>query len=330
MAIPLELDLDALLEDSAPRLKSTSTASVPYQSSDGNIETMAATLPGNPLEGFVKLRDRVHIYTPAEPLSAGSSDPGLIIICSWAFAVPKHISKYLKGYQSLYPHSQILLVQNVINHMLYEPDSWQMSFFAPAARVVKDYINSIGPNSPRILLQTYSNGGSHSAVQLAECYKKTYGGNMPISAFVMDSTPGTPRYWETVSAMQMGMPKSLPAYWIATALCHAMLFSTAVMHYAGAELATHKLWRTLNDPEEAFLKASIPRTYIHSHQDVMILSKDVLAHAEIAKEKLQEKGAASELVTVEEFFDTKHANHMASDPVRYWGIVKSTWEKAQH
>jgi hypothetical protein len=73
----------------------------------------------------------------------------------------------------------------------------------------------------------------------------------------------------------------------------------------------------------------IPRTYIHSQKDVMILSRDVEAHAEAAKTLMAEKGASGEMVTVEEFIDTPHVFHMASDPERYWNIIRSTWGKAQ-
>lgn len=331
MAVPLDLDIESILDITASTPSSKDrTATIPYHTANGDLKMATTTLPVNPLDGFSKVRDRVHVYTPPSPPATDSDEPGLIIICSWAFAQPRHISKYLKGYQSIYPHSKILLVQQLINNMLFQPDSWQMAMFDPAARIVKEYVDSIGDATPRILLQTYSNGGSHSAVQLAESYKKQYGRNLPISAFVMDSTPGQPHYWETIAAMKSSLPKSFLSQVIGTVVAHTVISSTIVMDRAGvAELATLKLYRTLNDPEEAFLQAAIPRTYIHSKEDVMILSRDVEAHADTAKTIMGEKGAQGDMIRVEEFIGTPHVQHMSSDPARYWKIVQDTWDKAQ-
>lgn len=214
--------------------------------------------------------------------------------------------------------------------MLFRSDAAQRPMFEPAARAIRDYVESVGDATPKILLQTYSNGGSHGAVQLAECYKNQFGTDLPISAMVMDSTPGQPHYSETISALQTSLPKSFIPYMLGSIYIHTVISSTIVLDRLGiAELATLKLFRTLNDPEGAFLKTNIPRTYIHSQEDVMILSRDVEAHAATAKERLAEKGASGDMVVVEEFKGTPHVNHMASDPERYWNIIRSTWAKAK-
>lgn len=328
MAVPLLLDTDPVA--SSHSYKSPGTAKLPHHTADGNIEMATTELPVDPLEGFVKIRDKVNLYTPSETTESDPNDPGFIIICSWAFAKPRHISKYLKGYQGVYPNSPILLVQQDIDNMLFRRDAAQRPMFDPAAKAIKTYVDSLGNATPRILLQTFSNGGSHGAVQLAESYKKQFGQDLPISAFVMDSTPGMPHYNETISALQTSLPKSWIPYLLGSAYIHTVISSTIVLDRLGiAELATLKLYRVLNDPEGAFLKAHIPRTYIHSREDVMILTRDVEAHAELAKTKMAEKGASGDMVTVEEFIGTPHVLHMPSDPKRYWNIVKNTWAKAQ-
>jgi len=325
MAVPIDLDIDAFLD--ATEAETHLHKDTPL--ANGNMTS--TTLRQDPLEGFVKLHDKVHHYTPSSDPSPDSNHPGLVLMCSWAFAQPRHISKYIKSYQSTYPNSQILLVQNQINNMLFAPDSWQFAaYFNVAAQQIRSYVDSVGSATPRILLQTYSNGGSHSAVQTAEAYKKLYNNNLPISAMVLDSTPGVPRWMETASALLQGMPKSFVAQALGAITTHTTLAVTAFMHHTGiAELATVKLYRTLNDENEAFLQAHIPRTYIHSAKDTMILSRDVEEHANIAKEKLGQKGAEGDVVRVEEFVGTAHVNHMASDPARYWRIIQDTWDKAQ-
>lgn len=327
MAVPIDFDIDAFLDATEAESHSRKDTVI----ANGDLKMTSTTSRPNPLEGFVKLHDKVHHYTPSSSPPADSQDPGLVLMCSWAFAQPRHISKYIKSYQSHYPNSQILLVQNQINNMLFMPDSWQFSAcFNLAAQQIRAYVDSVGTATPRILLQTYSNGGSHSAVQTAEAYKLLYKTDLPISAMLLDSTPGVPRWMETSNALLQGMPKGFVAQALGAVTTHSMLAITSVMHFTGfAELATVKLYRTLNDENEAFLKAHIPRTYIHSQTDTMILSRDVEEHAETARKKLGEKGAEADLVRVEEFADTAHVLHMPSDPARYWRIVQDTWAKAQ-
>ena len=112
MAVPIELDIDAILAANDRDIhKSPAMIDLPQHTANGDIKMVSTTLPASPLEGFVRIKDKVHLHTPAEPLPAGSRDPGFIIICSWAFAKPRYIVKYIKGYQSVYPNSKILLVQ---------------------------------------------------------------------------------------------------------------------------------------------------------------------------------------------------------------------------
>lgn len=289
----------------------------------------SSPITSGPLEGFVRLGKFVHHYTPAN-VDISDSEPGLVVLCSWAFAQPKHIAKYLKGYQNTFPRTPILLVQQDINNMLFRPDSWQYTLFQPAADTIKTYIDSLGQSPIKLLLHTFSNGGSHSAVQLGETYRRTYHTEMPITAEVMDSTPGVPRYNETAAALSSGLPKSFPAYAIGKVAMYSMLNTTIFMHYFGiSELATVKLYRTLNDPNEAFLKPHIPRTYIYSDTDVMILTRDVLAHAEMARKTLNKDSEKPDLIHTEEFINTPHANHMSQDPARYWQIVRDTFAKGE-
>jgi hypothetical protein len=121
---------------------------------------------------------------------------------------------------------------------LFRSDAAQRTaYFNVAAHQLRAYIESIGSTTPRILLQTYSNGGSHSAVQTAEAYKLLYGGDLPISAIVMDSTPGQPHWQETANALLQGMPKSFLAQTIGAISIHSTLAMTTIMHHTGiAEL----------------------------------------------------------------------------------------------
>ena len=115
MAVPVEIDIDALLDTT------TDQSLLPLATDTTTNMTSSTPLTSGPLEGFVKLNDKVHVYTPTEKPEPESNDPHFLLMCSWAFAQPRHISKYIKSYQSLYPRMQILLVQVEINNMVRYP-----------------------------------------------------------------------------------------------------------------------------------------------------------------------------------------------------------------
>ncbi|RMD44958.1 hypothetical protein DV735_g8, partial [Chaetothyriales sp. CBS 134920] len=85
--------------------------------------------------GFQSLSESIHIYTPAaaaenETVSSTDKDeqaqadsPGLIVICTWAFAQQRHIVKYLAWYLQLYPSSPILVLQSDSAGLLWKPNA---------------------------------------------------------------------------------------------------------------------------------------------------------------------------------------------------------------
>ncbi|KAK5088224.1 hypothetical protein LTR05_002441 [Lithohypha guttulata] len=312
------------------------------------MESSTTTVTPNVLTGlgFSPLSRGISLYKPADELrtSGDEKSPTLIVICSWAFAQPKHIAKYVQPYQELYPSATILLIQNIIANTIWVPDSWQMSFFQPAARAIQLHL-SASPK-PRVLLHAFSNGGAHAAVQLAQACLETCGGmRLPVDALVLDSCPGQPRAVISVNALVQGVPSNnLFIKSAARALAYAAVGATAVVDILNlSEHALWKLYRKLNDANDVFLCRStnseeaahirpIPRTYIYSESDLMILAVDVVGHARVAKEKLLamdiEKNLIEESVKMEEFVGTEHVNHVKSEREGYWGTVQTTWAKA--
>ena len=283
--------------------------------------------------GFHSLSDTTHLYKPSAGAKTNSTDPGLVIICSWAFAQDKHIVKYLKWYQEIYPSSRLLLVRGSIHNMIWRPDAWQGTYFDDAIIAIKDYLSSVGSDKPRILLHLFSNGGGHTAVQLAQFYAQSSisalrNPKLPINALVLDSNPGYPSGPLAVKALVQGLPKSPIINLLGPPLVYATVGTSGILHHAGiSELAVHKVWRTLNDPKGAFLR-DIPRTYIFSDADDVIDDKDVKRHANEAIKALEALGStrAAENIRCEEFVGTAHVNHMLKNSDRYWKIVQETWK----
>lgn len=295
--------------------------------------------------GFRIVSQGVSWYQPDE-LSANESpqSPTLIIICSWAFAQPKHIAKYIQPYKEIYPSASILLVQNIISNAIWKPDSWQMSFFQPAAVKIQRHLSKTA--NPRVLLHAFSNGGSHGAVQLSQACRETCGGmRLPVDALLLDSCPGQPRCMPTIAALVQGIPTKNPLVRGAgTILAYTSVGATALLDILNiSEPAVWKLYRRLNDPSDVFLWKTlsqektpdrvVPRAYLYSKTDTMIMWGDVVGHARVAKEKLIAEGISSgeveEVVRLEEFPGTAHVNHVKDHSKQYWSAIKDTWSKAQ-
>jgi len=300
---------------------------------------MSASVLGD----FERLSDGIHLYvpeTPLEPEAATANEPGLVIICAWMFAAPRHIVKYIRKYQGIYPLAKILLLQNNMSNMTWRPDRLQIIQMDPAVIVIKDFLNSRAPqreqgceSRPLVLLHVFSNGGAHSAVQLAQTYRERLSDrndqeplDLPISAMVLDSCPGKPDYHLAVKATTAGLPKNPLVRLIATPLLHGMLLLAGLSHQIGvAELATSKTWRVLNDPSGPFLQRQTPRTYVYSKGDVMIPAEDVVEHAEIARSA---SGLGDDRIALVEFIGSQHVNHLSVDAEKYWRVVQETWNRA--
>ena len=314
-----------------------------------NTNSATTTITPNVLTslGFETLSHGISLYQPRERSPAGDppQSPTLIIVCSWAFAQPKHIGKYLQAYKEIYSGASILLVQNIISNTVWRPDSWQMSYFQPAALAIQAHLSST--RHPKVLLHAFSNGGSHAAVQLSQTCRETCGGmRLPIDALLLDSCPGQLRAAITVLALVQGIPsKNYFVRGMGTILVYLSIGVTGLFDILNVcEPAVRKLWRRLNDPTDVFLlkapsdQASsrlVPRTYLYSQSDTMIMWQDVVEHAGFAKEQLVahlekiDAKQATDVVRLEEFSGTAHVNHVKNHRTQYWDVVKETWTKAE-
>ena len=287
----------------------------------------------DPLEDFQQLNDFTHIYQPQTD-SNPSTGPHLVILCSWAFAQPRHISKYLRSYQERYPEAQILLIQSDTGNLLWRPDAWQMPMFNAAVSTITDYLQQTTSKSA-ILLHVFSNGGSYTAIQLANAYRRTHAQlppsdnphDLPINAIIFDSSPSPPRLSLGIKAISMGLPRSRLANYLGKPIISLSLSIFAVLHELRiSELAMAKAYRESN--AVPFLKEDVPRAYVYSKVDAVMGEEDILAHARAARGKLGVgEGDVDGRVRTEEFVGSSHVNHMAVDVERYWGIVSETWEQ---
>ena len=335
-----------------------------------------------------------------------SVEPDLIVFCSWAVsasileeravfygiiltalsatiqandysqaALPKHIQKYLVPYYALYPHSDMLLLESSMNNLAWVSDAAQMRSLMPAVNAVSDLsqvfrreagTGAVQAREPIILVHAFSNGGAHSAVQLAQAYREHLlrvapvdylPAELPVSALILDSSPGRADYNIGIQVVLSMVPKASFLWRSAvTILAHAMITSIVTAHKLGiAENIASKLWRCLNDLEGPFLLKKgpssrlcedesdlgkdvkvVPRTYIYSNRDQMIPWQCVVEHGSEAREAVAgalsratgDNGHLQDVIRLEGFAGSAHVSHSTLDRERYWRLVRETLERA--
>ncbi|OOQ87912.1 hypothetical protein PEBR_15150 [Penicillium brasilianum] len=298
--------------------------------------------------GFKQLSQGVFFYSPCqqglldEKSNSTHSSPDVIIICAWGFAQAKHIAKYIDGHQNLYPNAKILLIYNSVANMMWKSDASQMQWFQPAAKVLRECMDSTP--ELQVFLHLFSNTGSHSAVQLSEaCGKSDPPFALPVTSIIFDSCPSMPIFEPMANALALGSPsKNVLIACMARAVAYSIIGITLALEKAG--LVTHvatKLYTRLNSTNDVFLTRRdsageqvalhpIPRTYIYGPSDDMIPVDQVIQHADIAIANMSACGVnhASKYVTTEEFVGSPHVNHVRFEKERYWNLIKATWQRS--
>ncbi|KAL2012535.1 hypothetical protein VTN00DRAFT_60 [Thermoascus crustaceus] len=254
-------------------------------------------------------------HGPSELWGSGNITPSLVVLCAWLFAAPKHIAKYTQLYQTRLPHAEILLIRPV-----------------PAVVAIRRFLDSL-PSPPlvtpdfsesdkknkkeerhynyNLLIHAFSNAGSHAAVQLAEAFLNFQNENRPLP-----------------------ITGSLVLKALGAALIYLVIGVVAVLDaFSITENVISKTRRELNNITNAFLQPWIPRVYLYSKADVMVPWRDVLAHTDLAKQKLQlllasQSQTASpqksksfdldDLIRTVQFNGGSHAGHITVAEERNW------------
>ena len=252
----------------------------------------------------------------SDAISTQIPTPSLIVLCSWMGAASRPISKYVTGYQALYPSAQILLLKNELVD-IFRPTPSHLSRLPPVLAVVRSNSSTDG----KILLHCFSNGGANIATHLALLHNRRTGQPLPVTAVILDSCPGL----ATGPADGVkGFMSAFPAHKFSAVVrflvfCAAwvlMLILFGLQRLTGGEGIIPGLRRRLNDPE--LIPNGSTRSYIYSDTDELVLAMDVEAHATEAEAKGWQ-------VRREKFVGTGHVAHAMKEPQRYWGVVEETY-----
>ncbi|GAA6041266.1 hypothetical protein JCM8097_001305 [Rhodosporidiobolus ruineniae] len=268
--------------------------------------------------------------------AGGAKAPELVLVAAWMGAQLKHVEKYLRNYQDLYPSASILLLRSN-ERDFYSFRNHLPRLLEPAVEVVNKHAGGVeaGPSSP-VLVHVFSNGGCATLKELNELLKRSSPRNstaanddkksllpsstscgVPARAIVFDSCPGHSTLQTTLKAFTAGIRNRFLRV-------PAMAFFTVV--YGVMKLVDFirrrppvltRLSLYLNSPSFP----SVPRLYLYSEADELVPFTDVEHHAAEAKKR------GVEVKTVR-FEGTPHVAHARAEPERYWGAVKTFWEEA--
>lgn len=257
---------------------------------------------------------------PAERRSRSGSGPSLIILCTWMSANRKHIAKYTQQHRRQYPDSELLVIESSVADIIYRTNHTQQRRLRPALDIVLSHITKPKQSGrQQVLLHLFSNGGASSALQLAaglENYRRT-----AFSAIVFDSCPGAATYQQAVRAISLSLPKSPMAKYLGVPLIHLMLclFYLSFL-IPGTENMVSRSRRQLNDPR--YFSSLVPRVYVYSEADQLVLYQDVKSHVDDAKRNGYED--VKELL----FEASGHCAHAMVHKDEYWKAIDNIVQAA--
>ncbi|KAI4682067.1 uncharacterized protein J4E88_004955 [Alternaria novae-zelandiae] len=290
--------------------------------------------PKSPSPSFSKLGPRISLYTPPSHTTGE-----LIILCTWLGAAQKHIDKYIAAYLTIAPNAKILLIQSDVTSVTSSYPA-QHKAIIPAVEVVRSVLSDCtytpstnissptgqritkNPQTPKILIHTFSNGGPISATALLLALHAQKSTPLPITGIIMDSGPAAGYYWKSYNAMILSLPPG-PIRSAGYVFVHGILVilraSVALGRYEHPEVLVR---RTLLDEEfvsgvEGGKKRRV--CYLYSKADRMTDWEDVVAHKEMAREKGWDVG---EII----FEGTPHCGHFVGNEDVYVGQMERMWE----
>ncbi|KAM0723094.1 hypothetical protein Q7P37_001294 [Cladosporium fusiforme] len=267
------------------------------------------------------LTDKISYFRPPPPENPKPDSVSLIVLCSWMSANRKHIAKYTQQYRHQHPGAAILVLETSVSDV-FETSLSEIAAscaakkhkqLAPAREIILSHLTAPDHARQRIVLHVFSNGGAACATTLvsslpAEQRLRAF------NAIVFDSCPGEATYQRSVHAFSLSLPKHPLAQIIGLPLVHFMICMFGLVFFLfSAENFMARIRRQLNEP--ALFAVEVPRLYVFSHADKLVLSRDVASHAADARRKGYLK--VSELP----FENSAHCAHAMAHGEQYWAAV---------
>ncbi|KAK3324978.1 hypothetical protein B0H66DRAFT_547183 [Apodospora peruviana] len=295
--------------------------------------TLIEKKPEEVLPGFTKLSKQILVKSPSTSSQSSPTDPTTIIIYGWGDARPKHIAKYVSGFETLFPAAKIVLIFSPILKALYQVLETRAKTMHPVLEAVfgstsVEALTSPSAKKERILVQVMSNTGGINFAATLYAYRQIVGPGhppFPHQMLVCDSTPGSTHFMTNIGpwskALAVGAATYLPWPFVITRALAVVFLAT--MHglavLIGEQSAAEFSTGAVNDPSLCDVGAK--RLYLYSKEDDIIFWYDIEEHAAMARGKGYD-------VAGEVFEGTGHVGHLRAHPEQYWAAIKGRWEEA--
>ena len=195
--------------------------------------------------------------------------------------------------------------------------------FAPIAEVVHALLPSAGSPEAKeaILAHAFSNGGAGQMAFLSEAYQARYGAPLPVTATVFDSSPGQAWFRAGVVTFSKALPRFfLFRYPLKLIVVVLYFFCYTLPPLLGKRNLAMEMRDVLNSTKPLNFRKEGYRMYAFSAADEVIEEKDVILHAEQAKERGWRVG-------MERWEKGGHVGLVRVDEERYWDVVEKAWAR---
>lgn len=282
-----------------------------------------------PFPGFTPISDRVYLRDELEqPKPPLAHEPTTIAIFGWGDGLPKHVSKYVDGYQALFPCSRIVVVLSSTLQASIQPLESRIAAMEPVTDIVFPSPTGNGNREERVLFHAMSNTGAVFLAATLAAYQKRHGSNrkVPYTLLVCDSTPGSLDFTTQGSrwsrAMAVGTSKYFPwPFAITQALWYSVLGANWAWEWLrGTEPSGVWANRVINDLAISPIESN--RLYLYSKEDEIIWWEDLVQTV------AQIKGLGYK-ADLEMFEGSAHVGHMRLHPQQYWNKILSAWKETQ-
>ncbi|KAF5354407.1 hypothetical protein D9758_010743 [Tetrapyrgos nigripes] len=269
----------------------------------------------------------------AASITANSSGPEVILVFGWMGAKLPHIHKYTKKYEQLYPAATQILIRSEPSYFMSFP--WtRRALLRPVVKTLQalGHVPS-SPQSklmpqPRILVHSFSNGGSLQMLALGQLLQsqgvtpELYQNAKVSSALIIDSCPGGESLSSAIKVFAQFFPNPLLRLPITAIMVFLYAIRVIRTGFFGTVPMFTRLKNALVEPSILpWFDENTPRLYVYSRTDELVPFDEVSAHVVRAR-------GAGQNVREEVFDRSPHVAHARTDPVRYWSVVQELWTSA--
>ncbi|PVH84793.1 hypothetical protein DL98DRAFT_512205 [Cadophora sp. DSE1049] len=267
------------------------------------------------LEHFVRLNPSVFYHEPTTSKSNSSTapDPDFIFLAGWMDASARNLAKYTAGYETLYPSARIIAITTTSIDAAFLPHSSNLKRIQPAI----DILHTLPPES-KVLVHFFSVGGAWTTCLVAKAYLAKTGRPLPVTAMVLDSTPGRVKYASTIRAFAVALPKHPILNALTNIGIRIMFFLYIFAYWVSGKLDLIAQTRADLNNKSCFA-TDAKRLYVYSEAD------DKVAWG-FVEEHMEEARGLGYMVEGDRWVDSTHCGHLLVDAERYWRGIMRLWE----